>query len=85
FVVTLATPYFTQAASDGRFVIEKVPFGTYRMHVWHDRAAEQLMDITVSSSTPANMRIQLDARGFKYVQHKNKFGQDYTSASGDRY
>ena len=85
FVVTLATPYFAQAASDGRFVIPNVPPGTYRMHVWHDRAAEQQMDITVSSAATPGMRIQLDARGFRYVQHKNKFGQYYTSASGDRY
>ena len=85
FVVTLPTPYFAQAASDGRFVIDKVPAGTYRLHVWHDRAAERQLDITVPSAATANMRITLDARGYKYVQHKNKFGQDYTSASGDRY
>ena len=40
-------------------------------------------------NTPANgmssVRVQLDATGYKYVQHKNKFGQDYTSATGDRY
>jgi hypothetical protein len=29
--------------------------------------------------------VQLDARGYKYVQHKNKFGKDYTSSTGDRY
>jgi plastocyanin len=86
FVVTLATPYFTQAASDGRFVIDKVPAGTYRVHVWHDRAAETApINVVVPSAAAANMRIDLDARGYRYTQHKNKFGQDYTSASGDRY
>jgi len=85
FVVTLATPYYTQAASDGRFVIEKVPAGTYRMHVWHDRASEKPLDIVIPSTAVSNMRVELDATGYKYTQHKNKFGQDYTSASGDRY
>lgn len=85
FVIALATPYYAQAASDGRFTIVRVPAGTYRMHVWHDRAAEQTTTITVPSATTANMRIDLDARGYRYVQHKNKFGKDYTSASGDRY
>jgi len=33
----------------------------------------------------ANVRVELDARAYKYVQHKNKYGQDYTSTSGDRY
>ena len=86
FVVTLATPYYAQAASDGRFVIEKVPAGTYRMHVWHDRVSEKPpVDIVVPSAAVASMRIDLDATGYRYTPHKNKFGQDYTSASGDRY
>jgi len=85
FVITLSTPYYAQAASDGRFVIEQVPAGTYRVHVWHDRAPAQDFEITVPSAAATRMSIQLDARGYRYSQHKNKFGQDYASASGDRY
>jgi plastocyanin len=85
FVVTLGTPYYAQAASDGRFSIDNVPTGTYRVHVWHDRGVGLPIDVVVPSSAAANMRISMDARGYKYAQHKNKFGQDYTSASGDRY
>lgn len=85
YVVTLSTPYYTQAAGDGRFALENVVPGRYRMHVWHDRANEDIKDLTVPSAGMKNMRVELDARGYKYVQHKNKFGKDYTSASGDRY
>lgn len=85
FVITLATPYYAQAGDDGRFAIDKLPPGRYAMHVWHDRAAERIDTVTVPSPTLTNMRMKLDATGYKYVQHKNKFGQDYTSASGDRY
>ncbi|HEY8176168.1 MAG TPA: hypothetical protein VIF32_10765 [Gemmatimonadaceae bacterium] len=85
FVITLNSPYFAQAGSDGRFAVENVPAGQYKMHVWHDRAAEKVKDVTVPAAGLANVREQLDARGYKYVQHKNKFGQDYTSATGDRY
>jgi plastocyanin len=85
FVITLATPYFTQAGADGRFVLEKVPPGNYRMHVWHDRATEVVRDVIVPATGLTGQRIDLDARGYKYVQHKNKFGKDYTSTTGDRY
>ncbi len=84
FVITLKTPYYTQAGLDGRFVLDSVPPGRYTLHAWHDRTAEVVRDITVRGAG-ASLRVDLDARGYKYVQHKNKFGQVYTSASGDRY
>lgn len=85
FVVALSTPYYAQAEADGHFVIPNVPPGQYVMHVWHDRAAQIDQPVTVTASGLANVRVQMDARGYHYVQHKNKFGQDYTTASGDRY
>jgi hypothetical protein len=85
YVITLATPHHTLAAGDGRFVLEGVPPGQYRMHVWHDRANESMRDVVIPAAGLKNVRVQLDATGYKYVQHKNKFGKDYTSASGDRY
>ena len=84
FVITLNTPYYTQAGNDGRFTIESVPPGRYKLHVWHDRTTEVVKNITVPASGVRNLREQLDARGYKYVQHKNKFGQIYANA-GTRY
>jgi len=84
FVITLNTPYFTQAGADGRFSLDSVPPGSYKLHVWHDRTTEVVDDITVPARGLQNLRKQLDARGYKYVQHKNKLGQVYT-ATGDRY
>jgi plastocyanin len=85
FVVTVSTPYFVQAGADGRFRFDSVPPGQYRIHVWHDRATEVMQDLTVPARGAPNLRVELDARAYKYVQHKNKYGQDYTSTSGDRY
>jgi plastocyanin len=85
FVITLATPFHTQAALDGRFSIDSVPPGEYRLHVWHDRATEKAQRVRVGANGLRNVRVELDARGYRYVQHKNKFGQVYTSATGDRY
>jgi plastocyanin len=85
FVITLGTPLYTQAALDGRFSVDSVPPGDYELHAWHDRAAEKVRKVRVGAAGLRNLRIELDARGYRYVQHKNKFGQVYTSATGDRY
>jgi plastocyanin len=84
FVITLNTPYYTQAGADGQFVLDSVPPGRYKLHVWHDRTTEVVEDLLVPARGVANVRKQLDARGYKYTQHKNKFGQVYASG-GDRY
>jgi plastocyanin len=85
FVLAVNTPYFAQAGEDGSFTMKNVPPGQYKMHVWHDRANEKAMAVVVPAAGVSKMAVELDARGYKYVQHKNKFGQDYTSATGDRY
>lgn len=85
FVIALATPYYTQAGNDGRFSLESVPEGQYKLNAWHDRTTLVTKDIVVGAAGLANLRIELDARTYKYVQHKNKLGKDYTSATGDRY
>lgn len=85
FVITLNTPLYTQAGLDGRFRIDSVPPGRYKLHVWHDRAAENVQEVSVPATGLRNVRLEVDARGYRYVQHKNKFGQVYTSATGDRY
>lgn len=85
FVIALKTPYFTQAGGDGRFEVEGVPPGKYALSVWHDRASMVTREVVVPPAGIGDLRLELDARGYKYVQHKNKLGRDYTSATGDRY
>ena len=86
YVVVLRTPFYAQAGEDGRFSIGGVPAGNYVLHVWHDRAVElPPKPLVVATSGVALGNVQLDARGYRFVQHKNKFGQEYTNATGDRY
>ena len=84
FVIALKTPYFTQAGADGRYSLANIPAGQYTLNVWHDRATLVTKEVTVPAAGLANLRTDLDARGYKFVQHKNKFGQVYTS-TGERY
>jgi plastocyanin len=86
FVVVVPTPYFVMAGPDGRFGIQNVPIGRYQARFWHDRApTEVTMDIEVGAAGRVGVDAALDARGFQFVQHKNKFGQEYSPASRIRY
>jgi hypothetical protein len=84
FVIAVRTPYFTQAGDDGKFAIERVPAGRYVVHIWHDRGGERTADLIVPATGLAGLKYELDARGYKYVQHKNKFGKEY-HFNGDIY
>jgi hypothetical protein len=85
FVLAVGTPYFTQAGADGRFSIAGIPAGKYTLHVWHERGGEQAREIDVPRDGVSDISVQLDARGYKPLPHKNKFGQDYTAAGRERY
>lgn len=85
FVLVVPTPFFTQANADGRFTISGVPPGSYTLRVWHDRGGEHTRPLNVPSDGVTELEASLDARGYKSVQHKNKFGQPYSPAGRDRY
>jgi len=84
FAIAVPTSYFTLATSDGRFAIPGVPPGRYTLHVWHDRGGSLERELVVGAA-PTNITVQLDARGYEFVQHRNKFDQEYTTAGRDRY
>jgi plastocyanin len=84
YVVVVSTPYFAQAAADGRWSIGKVPAGKYEMHVWHERAAEIVKEVDIPAAGLADADQKLDATGYKQLAHKDKFGKDY-AAGGVRY
>jgi plastocyanin len=90
YVVLTTNRYYAQPGVDGSFAIENVPPGQYRLHVWHERiAAEIVKDVTVGGggATPTgDLQVALDARGYKWRPHKNKDGQEYqTNAGYERY
>lgn len=85
YVVAVATPWYAKAGADGRFTLTNVPPGEYTMHVWHERSAPQALGLVVpADGTVDAVNVQLDARGYKPVAHRNKFGRPYP-ASRDRY
>ncbi len=85
FVVAVPTSQFTQAQADGSWAIEGVTPGKYVLHVWHERAPERTREIVVAGSALQGLDAQLDARGWRPLSHKNKFGHDYPPTERDRY
>lgn len=85
FVLAVATPWYIQPGADGRFSFDHVPAGTYVAHVWHERTPEETREIVVPSRGLDGVDVRLDARGYLFKPHRNKFGQEYTSQGKDRY
>lgn len=85
FVLAVATPYYTQVGEDGRWRIPNVPAGEYTVHIWHERATPVERPLTVVASGNPSFDVTLDARGFRFVQHRNKFGREYDRSGPNRY
>lgn len=86
FVLVVDGPYYAQPSADGTFSLADVPPGAYVLHVWHERAPEVTRRIIVPAGGLANVEVALDASGYKWVPHKNKYGQEYGSgATRERY
>ena len=85
YVLVVPTRWFTLAGVDGAFAIDSVPAGQYTLHAWHERGGDMQEDVTVPAAGLTALTIQLDARGFRKVAHKNKNGEDYYSSSGEEY
>jgi len=83
-VVVRDGPHFTQPASDGGFVLAQVPPGRYQLHAWHERAEEVTRPLEVPTGGLAGVALQLDARGYRFKPHLNKYGQPYPQ-EGRRY
>ena len=86
FVIVRDNGWFTQPGADGSFTIANVPPGSYTLKVWHERAPETTQAITVPAGGLSGVAIAMDASSFQFVQHRNKYGQEYGSGpTRERY
>jgi plastocyanin len=87
FIMVRDNAWYAQPGADGSFRIADVPPGTYTLKVWHERAAEVSQTITVPAGGLAlGEPLTLDASGYTFTQHRNKYGQEYgTGARRERY
>jgi plastocyanin len=80
-IVVRESGLVTQPGADGSFRLEQVPPGEYVLHVWHERAPEVTQQLRVSATPPAPLALTLDARGYRFVQHRDKNGRSYADRS----
>lgn len=85
YVVAIPSPYSVRPGADGRFAFSGVPAGSYTLKVWHERGGQTSRPVALPVSDGAPLALQLDARSYRPVQHKNKFGANYTTSGSERY
>jgi plastocyanin len=81
-IVAVDTPYYGISDRAGRITIPGVPFGRYRLYVWHERdeperPGEFPREIAVSAAEQSIGVIRLAESDQVIAPHKNKYGEDY--------
>jgi plastocyanin len=87
-IVVVASPYFATTKQDGTFKIGGIPPGQYNLSVFHERAGEAALaglsrKITVGPDDVSLPNIVISEAGYLSIPHKNKYGHDYPTDSGD--
>src|SRR5437867_3381184 len=86
YVLVMENRYYAQPGNDGSFAIDNVPSGRYRLHVWHERIPSEVVKDGTAAVTPQDLQIALNARGYTWQPHRNKYGRNYpTNAARERY
>jgi plastocyanin len=83
-VVVRDNPWYAQPSSDGSFSIPEAPPGRYMLHAWHERSAQMTRELVVPVEGIDGLALELDARGYEFKPHLNKFGRPYPQ-QGRRY
>jgi hypothetical protein len=63
-------------------VIPNVPAGTYRLHVFHERATEQTLaalsrTVEITDEPMQLPTLSVSESGYLQLPHKNKYGNEY--------
>lgn len=86
-IVVLRSPYFSVSTKNGSLSIPDVPPGSYRVHVFHERATEQTLNaltrvVEISDEHSQLPPLSVSESGYLQLPHNNKYGKDYPSAEG---
>jgi plastocyanin len=81
-VITIATPLYAVANSDGQLNLTGVPYGRYLLHVWSEgmgpESAQPLTrEITIGENASSLGVIKVPAANGQSMVHKNMYGREY--------
>jgi len=87
-ILVLDTPYFGRVGKDGHYRIRDVPPGSYELRVFDERATagpevQLVVNVDAGEQETAAPPVRLSELGYVRLPHKNKYGLDYPSSSGD--
>jgi plastocyanin len=81
-IVVLKSTHFAVSNKNGSFQIEGVPEGSYRVHVFHERATDETLGACARTIVVPREGLQIapipvSESGYLELPHKNKFGKEY--------
>ena len=62
-LLVLQNPFFASTDKSGRYRIEKVPPGTYKLKAWHQRVPPEIKEVTVPASGEVRLDFTLGVKG----------------------
>jgi plastocyanin len=85
-ILVLNTPYYAISDRKGEINIPHVVPGNYQLHVWDERASEDVLNglarnVTVAGPSDSFGVIRIAEQPSALLAHKNKYGQDYQPPS----
>lgn len=82
-IVVANSSFFGSADKNGNFKLGEIPNGNYMIRAYTEEGQTE-QKITVGD-TPLQVKLSIDARNFKKIKHKNKFGKDYSTDENEKY
>jgi plastocyanin len=62
-LLVLENPFFAVSDSSGRYKIENIPPGVYRLKAWHERLPAEMREVTVTESGETRVDFVLGIKG----------------------